>query len=187
MAGEGQRELERTRSKIEAEGAAAVWPEPVAPSPPSAPSTGPADRVIPGSRSPNRERVVSPDEPDDEDFYFRERKLPGTKPAGMAQMRTEPERAESEVLIPTVLSAAVRIRWIGADSRGWHWRWNCREFVYNTDWPRRPSTRVRSHSPAPRRINRREFSDGVRFTAPGGATSCRERAGRSRRPTPFST
>ncbi|TCJ99780.1 hypothetical protein [Nocardia alba] len=43
---------------------------------PSMPST-PADRVVPGTRKPNRERIVTPDEDDEDDAYFRERQQRG--------------------------------------------------------------------------------------------------------------
>lgn len=35
------------------------------------------DHVHPGTRRPNRERVVTPDEPDDDDLYFQERRQRG--------------------------------------------------------------------------------------------------------------
>ncbi|MFC4124107.1 hypothetical protein [Nocardia rhizosphaerae] len=71
LAEEGRLELERVRNQLEAEQAAAVASEPTTPPAPT------AGRVIPGSRKPNRDRVVSPDEPDDEDLYFRERNQKG--------------------------------------------------------------------------------------------------------------
>jgi hypothetical protein len=33
--------------------------------------------VIPGTRKPDRERIVTPDEPDDDDLYYRNRRQSG--------------------------------------------------------------------------------------------------------------
>ncbi|WP_227998674.1 hypothetical protein [Nocardia australiensis] len=38
---------------------------------------GPARNVIPGTRKPNRDRVVMPDEPDDDDLYYQDRRQRG--------------------------------------------------------------------------------------------------------------
>ncbi|MEV4154543.1 hypothetical protein AB0J48_16105 [Nocardia salmonicida] len=70
LADQGEAELVRLRS------------EPLAdqPSPPSAAPTKPgpnADIVVPGTRKPNRERIVTPDEDDDDDEYFRGRQQRG--------------------------------------------------------------------------------------------------------------
>ncbi|MFD3592191.1 hypothetical protein ACFWU5_05645 [Nocardia sp. NPDC058640] len=37
-------------------------------------ATSATDRVIPGTRKPNREQVVTPDDPDDDDLYFQDRR-----------------------------------------------------------------------------------------------------------------
>ncbi|MEU8894398.1 hypothetical protein [Nocardia sp. NPDC048505] len=65
LAAQGEAELERLRN-LEPESATATAPA----EPPPAP--GPA--VTPGTRKPNRDRVVTRDEPDDDDLYFQERR-----------------------------------------------------------------------------------------------------------------
>ncbi|MFE3443481.1 hypothetical protein ACFXNW_10650 [Nocardia sp. NPDC059180] len=45
--------------------------------PPRAPEDHPTARLHPGTRKPNREQVVTPDEPDEDDLYFQERQQRG--------------------------------------------------------------------------------------------------------------
>ncbi|MEU7141094.1 hypothetical protein ABZ942_16700 [Nocardia sp. NPDC046473] len=75
LAEQGRAELERYRQQ-------AVAP---APAPPSIdgqptfqqePSAG-SGHVIAGTRKPDRDRVVAPDDPDEDDLYFRERRQRG--------------------------------------------------------------------------------------------------------------
>ncbi|MEV0852732.1 hypothetical protein [Nocardia fluminea] len=47
------------------------------PAPPTFTPSAPADNVVPGTRKPNRERIVTPDEDDEDDAYFRERQQRG--------------------------------------------------------------------------------------------------------------
>ncbi|WP_194814752.1 hypothetical protein [Nocardia sp. XZ_19_385] len=65
LADQGEAELQRLRSEPLAEQQQSVAP-PLA-EPPSAPP------VVPGTRKPNRERVVTPDDEDEDDEYFRDR------------------------------------------------------------------------------------------------------------------
>ncbi|MFI7669938.1 hypothetical protein [Nocardia sp. NPDC049526] len=49
---------------------------------PSAPAVAgsgdrPASHVIPGTRKPNRDRIVTPEDPDDDDMYFQDRNQRG--------------------------------------------------------------------------------------------------------------
>ncbi|BDU05192.1 hypothetical protein [Nocardia cyriacigeorgica] len=41
------------------------------------PAATPGSHVIPGTRKPNRDRIVMPDEPDDDDLYFEDRRNRG--------------------------------------------------------------------------------------------------------------
>ncbi|MFE1592800.1 hypothetical protein [Nocardia sp. NPDC058705] len=70
LADQGEAELVRLRS------------EPLAdqpPPPPAAPAEPAPDAniVVPGTRKPNRERIVTPDEDDEDDEYFRGRQQRG--------------------------------------------------------------------------------------------------------------
>jgi hypothetical protein len=57
-------------------------PAPTTPAEPTPGSTHRSDpaatrNVIPGTRKPDRERIVTPDEPDDDDLYYRNRRQSG--------------------------------------------------------------------------------------------------------------
>lgn len=70
LAEQGEADLQRLRSQPATE---EPRPQPVT-APPPAPA---ANTVVPGTRRPNRERVVTPDDEDDDDRYFRERNQRG--------------------------------------------------------------------------------------------------------------
>ncbi|MFI5501522.1 hypothetical protein ACIA5E_20870 [Nocardia asteroides] len=65
LAQQGEADLRRLRS------------QPVADQPPASTPAPVADAVIPGTRRPNRERIVTADDEDDDDRYFRERNQRG--------------------------------------------------------------------------------------------------------------
>ncbi|WP_433663059.1 hypothetical protein ACQPW1_13545 [Nocardia sp. CA-128927] len=77
LAEQGRVELERYRQQ-------SVDPAPASPSPSidgqpnlqQEQSSG-SGHVIAGTRKPNRDQVVTPDEPDDDDLYFQERRQRG--------------------------------------------------------------------------------------------------------------
>ncbi len=76
--GEAELELYRTPSRSVPEPAI---PEP-APARPAEPPTPPAETVttrntIAGTRKPNRDQIVTPDEPDEDDLYFQQRNQRG--------------------------------------------------------------------------------------------------------------
>ncbi|WP_433660512.1 hypothetical protein ACQPW1_47620 [Nocardia sp. CA-128927] len=86
LAEEGEAELERYRAQLAQPTPTSV----VAPTPDSAPSPeplrpevssnnpGPSDGpLIPGTRKPNREQIVTPDEPDDDDLFYQDRRQRG--------------------------------------------------------------------------------------------------------------
>ncbi|WP_433191782.1 hypothetical protein ACQP1G_23870 [Nocardia sp. CA-107356] len=56
---------------------ALATPSNSAPEPPSGSGPGPAHNVIPGTRKPDRDRIVMPDEPDDDDLYYEDRRRRG--------------------------------------------------------------------------------------------------------------
>jgi hypothetical protein len=77
LAEQGEAELVRLRSEPLAD------PEPpiAAPTPvveqPTPPTADQTPAVVPGTRKPNRERVVAPDDEDEDDEYFRDRRQRG--------------------------------------------------------------------------------------------------------------
>ena len=77
LADQGERELNRLREDPRSipvsDEAAHAAPEP--PTPATAPR--PDSATIPGTRKPNREQIYTPDEPDDDDLYFQERRKYG--------------------------------------------------------------------------------------------------------------
>ncbi|MBB5916359.1 hypothetical protein BJY24_005271 [Nocardia transvalensis] len=68
LAARGDAELERLRNPPA---------EPPATPPPPGPAKSTAPRVLPGTRAPNREQIFVPDEPDDDDLYFQQRRQQG--------------------------------------------------------------------------------------------------------------
>ncbi|WP_227983198.1 hypothetical protein [Nocardia spumae] len=73
LAQRGEQELERLRNEQEEPPSPPVRPAPSPPSPPDRPKdTG--SQVIPGTRKPNREQLYTPDEPDEDDLYFQQRR-----------------------------------------------------------------------------------------------------------------
>ncbi|MBF6081480.1 hypothetical protein IU485_08940 [Nocardia cyriacigeorgica] len=85
LAAQGEAELERYRQEINRPAPAAPPTEspasrPGEPHPTGQPPTAqnaPGNHLIPGTRKPNRDRVVAPDEPDEDDLYFDERNRRG--------------------------------------------------------------------------------------------------------------
>ncbi|MGY0503340.1 hypothetical protein ACWZHB_33045 [Nocardia sp. FBN12] len=80
LAKAGEAVLERYRNQAPEEVADTSPSEPPAPSPTpnsNARGSGLHDRVIPGTRKPDRDRIVTPDEPDDDDLYFQDRRNGG--------------------------------------------------------------------------------------------------------------
>ncbi|NEW40979.1 hypothetical protein GV793_18970 [Nocardia cyriacigeorgica] len=79
MAEQGLAEQDRLRDE-RPDAARPTATEPESPDPRAAAQTS-ADRaevrLHPGTRKPNRERVVTPDEPDEDDLYFQERQQRG--------------------------------------------------------------------------------------------------------------
>ncbi|QIS10347.1 hypothetical protein [Nocardia arthritidis] len=83
LAEQGEQELERYRAEL-VERSPVQAPDVQSPSPESSrqgtftsnqdDSTG---RLIPGTRKPNRDQIVTPDEPDDDDLYFQDRRRRG--------------------------------------------------------------------------------------------------------------
>lgn len=71
LAAQGEAQLEQLRNQPPERFTTAPSSE-ATPSRPSAP-TPPAPIVHPGTRKPNRDRIVTPDEPDEDDLYFQER------------------------------------------------------------------------------------------------------------------
>lgn len=76
LAAQGERQLDQLRDQPSA------WSAPdraAEPSPPHRipaapqPRTSPAGSAPPGGRKPHRDQVVTPDEPDEDDLYFRDR------------------------------------------------------------------------------------------------------------------
>ncbi|MFE7800370.1 hypothetical protein [Nocardia sp. NPDC057440] len=75
----GEAELERLRNQ-QPEEAVTRTEAPARPSAPAPPQTirqSSTGHVIPGTRKPNREQVFIPDEPDEDDLYFEERRKGG--------------------------------------------------------------------------------------------------------------
>ena len=68
---EGRSELERCRRALEQTAPAEELPAQ------TRQHDAPNQYVISGTRKPNRDRVVAPDEPDDDDLYFQERSQRG--------------------------------------------------------------------------------------------------------------
>lgn len=83
LVAQGEAELDRLRNQPtevrHPVGATPSTDQPQAQSPtvPPTPSSPTAGTVLPGTRKPDRERVVAPDEPDEDDLYFRERQQRG--------------------------------------------------------------------------------------------------------------
>ncbi|MBF6333885.1 hypothetical protein [Nocardia transvalensis] len=76
LAAQGRAELERLRNESP-EQTASMTPPPEPPRPgPASPSPA-GGHVIRGTRKPNREQLFIPDEPDDDDRYFQERRQRG--------------------------------------------------------------------------------------------------------------
>lgn len=77
LAAEGEAVLERYRNQTPGAEADSVsrHPEPPAETPPRLATA--SSRVIPGTRRPNRDLVVAPNDLDDEDEYFQERRERG--------------------------------------------------------------------------------------------------------------
>ncbi|MFD6155738.1 hypothetical protein ACFWF7_05830 [Nocardia sp. NPDC060256] len=73
LAAQGEAELERLRNQPPDAQPSTDSTPPTDRTPPSAP----ADTVLPGTRKPNRDRIVSPDEPDEDDEYFQDRRQRG--------------------------------------------------------------------------------------------------------------
>jgi hypothetical protein len=75
----GEAELERLRSQQPDGTVASTEPSarPSAPAPSQSPEQSSTGHVIPGTRKPNRERIVIPDEQDEDDLYFEERRKGG--------------------------------------------------------------------------------------------------------------
>ncbi|MBF6082880.1 hypothetical protein IU485_16060 [Nocardia cyriacigeorgica] len=86
LAEQGEAELERYRAELR-EPTPPAEPmnhsqRPQSPGPPEAASTttttgAGAGQLIPGTRKPNRDVIVTPDEPDEDDLYFQERRQRG--------------------------------------------------------------------------------------------------------------
>ncbi|MBF6326659.1 hypothetical protein IU451_29610 [Nocardia cyriacigeorgica] len=83
LAEQGEAELERYRAELR-EPTPPAEPmnhsqRPQSPGPPEAASTTTtgAGQLIPGTRKPNRDVIVTPDEPDEDDLYFQERRQRG--------------------------------------------------------------------------------------------------------------
>ncbi|MGW6422775.1 hypothetical protein ACWF82_08870 [Nocardia sp. NPDC055053] len=74
LAEQGEADLLRLRSQPVAD---ELGSEPVADQPPPSAPAPAASTVVPGTRRPNRERIVTPDDEDDDDQYFRERNQRG--------------------------------------------------------------------------------------------------------------
>ncbi|MEV5838655.1 hypothetical protein [Nocardia sp. NPDC052112] len=84
LAAEGEAELTRLRKQPPQEQAPAATalptdrtPTPPPEAPRQTPPAPTAGVVLPGTRKPDRDRVVTPDEPDDDDLYYRERQQRG--------------------------------------------------------------------------------------------------------------
>lgn len=86
LAEQGEAELERYRQAPAQPTPPTTSPDPAPdgqrpseqPQQPSAtPEKTSTDRLIPGTRKPNRDLIVTPDEPDDDDLYFRDRRQRG--------------------------------------------------------------------------------------------------------------
>ncbi|VFA99167.1 hypothetical protein [Nocardia cyriacigeorgica] len=75
MAEQGRAEQARLREPTAI--AADAVPAQVAPREPRGPETPQTVQLHPGTRKPNREQVVTPDEPDEDDLYFQERRQRG--------------------------------------------------------------------------------------------------------------
>lgn len=80
MADQGRAEQERLRTGQPAPAMSSVndsAPPQDAPNAPRRPEDPTTVRLHPGTRKPNREQVVTPDEPDEDDLYFQERRQRG--------------------------------------------------------------------------------------------------------------
>ncbi|WP_280232393.1 hypothetical protein [Nocardia cyriacigeorgica] len=87
LAEQGETELERYRAALTDSGPPPVRdsspPDAPAPSAPETTATPPvvpdaaAGHVVPGTRKPNRDLIVTPDEPDDDDLYYQDRQRRG--------------------------------------------------------------------------------------------------------------
>ncbi|MGW6729499.1 hypothetical protein ACWF9G_26660 [Nocardia sp. NPDC055029] len=74
LAEQGEADLQRLRSQPVAD---EFGSKPVADQPPPSTPAPAANVVVPGTRKPNRERLVTPDDEDEDDRYFRERNQRG--------------------------------------------------------------------------------------------------------------
>ncbi|MFE6919506.1 hypothetical protein ACFVAV_00520 [Nocardia sp. NPDC057663] len=74
LAEQGEADLVRLRSQPVAD---EFRSEPVADQPPPSAPAPATNTVVPGTRRPNRERIVTPDDEDEDDRYFRERNQRG--------------------------------------------------------------------------------------------------------------
>lgn len=74
LAEQGEADLVRLRSQPVVD---EFRPGPVADQPPQSAPAPATNIVVPGTRRPNRERVVTPDDEDEDDRYFRERNQRG--------------------------------------------------------------------------------------------------------------
>ncbi|MFF2086507.1 hypothetical protein ACFVVM_22245 [Nocardia sp. NPDC058176] len=73
----GEAILERYRNEVPDEPAEAPASEPSPGGPAPAAHIAEEPKVVPGTRKPNRDRVVTPDEPDDDDLYYQDRRNKG--------------------------------------------------------------------------------------------------------------
>ncbi|APE32755.1 hypothetical protein BOX37_00820 [Nocardia mangyaensis] len=74
----GEAILERYRNEVPDESAEPMPAgEPSSGEPAPSAHVGQEPKVVPGTRKPNRDRIVTPDEPDDDDLYYQDRRNKG--------------------------------------------------------------------------------------------------------------